>query len=136
MTFLSIGEVASKMGIATSAIRFYEREGVLPAAVRVNGRRQYQADIIEQIRIIQVAQAVGFTVSEIRVFLHDFPADTPPSVRWQAFAQKKLGEIDALLRRANAMKQMLERGLQCQCATFTDCLAYLDESEEYRDARQ
>jgi MerR family transcriptional regulator, redox-sensitive transcriptional activator SoxR len=126
MTYLSIGEVASKTGIAASAIRYYEREGVLPAAVRVHGRRQYGADSVEQLRIIQVAQAVGFTLSELRVFLRDFPADTPPSVRWQAFAQQKLGEIDALLRHANAVKQMLERGLACQCATFTECLASLD----------
>ncbi len=129
MPYMSIGEVADKAGIAASAIRFYERQGVLPAAQRVHGRRHYQADVLEHIRIVQMAQAVGFSIEEIRLLLHDFPAGTPPSLRWQRFAGQKLTEIDALLRRANAIKQILQQGLQCQCATFTECLAIVDAAE-------
>jgi MerR family transcriptional regulator, redox-sensitive transcriptional activator SoxR len=130
MEFLSIGEVASKAGIAASAIRFYERQGVLMPAQRRNGRRQYQLDILEHLRVIQMAQAVGFTMQEIRVLLHEFPAGTPPSVRWQAFASQKLAAIDALLHRVQMIRHILEQGMHCECATFTDCLAAWDASHE------
>ncbi|HVO44092.1 MAG TPA: MerR family DNA-binding protein [Aggregatilineales bacterium] len=63
----------------------------------------------------------GFTISEIRLLLHEFPADTPPSVRWQSVAFQKLEEIEVLLRRVRTMKSLLEQVLLCKCPTLEEC---------------
>src|SRR5262249_5974562 len=127
---MSIGEVANRVGVRTSAVRFYERRGLLPAPQRINGRRRYDSDVIQQIRLIQLAQRAGFTVKEIRVLLYDFPAETPPSVRWQKLSSPKLDEVNALLARVTAMKTLLERTLECQCPTLETCASGINESHK------
>ena len=119
---MTIGEVAHKAGIRTSAIRYYERIGLLPTPQRTSGRRRYEASILQKLGVIQMAQQAGFTVAEIQTLLHDFPVDTPPSVRWQALANKKLTEIDALIQRAYAMKTFLEQALTCRCPNLDECV--------------
>lgn len=119
---MTIGGVAAKVDIRPSAIRYYERIGLLPKPQRTNGRRRYETHILQKLGIIQMAQQAGFTVSEMQTFLHDFPVDTPPSIRWETLAYKKLTEIDALIRRANSMKAFLEQALQCRCANLDECI--------------
>ncbi len=126
---LSIGEVASRVGLRASAIRFYERAGLLAAPARINGRRQYEAAIVQKIRLIQMAQQAGFTVSEIRALFYEFPVDTPPSARWQQLASHKLQEIDVLLNRINRMKTLLERASRCECPTLEDCAEGIEKVE-------
>ncbi len=64
---MKIGELASRTGVAASAIRFYEQSGLLPAAQRgSNGYRSYSNDAIERLRLIQIAQALGFTLDALR----------------------------------------------------------------------
>ncbi|MEP7285411.1 MAG: MerR family transcriptional regulator [Chloroflexota bacterium] len=126
---LTIGEVASRVGIRTSAIRFYERVGLLPAPQRINGRRQYEAAVIQKIRGIQMAQKAGFTVGEIRTLFYEFPIDTPPSARWHTLSKQKLAEIEVLQNRVNTMRSLLEQTTECQCATLDDCMAGIETLE-------
>src|ERR671921_206234 len=63
-TTLSIGEVARRAGLATSAIRYYERAGVLPPAERVGGRRRYGPEAVRRLAVIGIAQQAGFTLAE------------------------------------------------------------------------
>jgi len=129
MSQMTIGEVASRAGIRPSAIRFYEREGLLPAPPRIHGHRRYEPDVLQAIRVIQVAQKAGFTVGEIRTLLHEFPADRPPSARWKNLAGQKLEEIILLQARVNAMKMFLEKALECQCASINDCASGLNAAD-------
>ena len=71
-----------------------------------------------------MALDLGFSLREIRTLLDGFSADTPPATRWQQLARRKLPEVDALVKRAAAMKQLLEKGLRCDCVTIGDCIAY------------
>src|SRR5262245_14218305 len=98
MEELTIGEVAAKMGLRTSAIRYYESEGLLNPSRRVSGQRRYDAGVLQTLAIIQFAQSIGFTIEQVRILLHEFPADTPPSERWQALATQKLVEVEELIR--------------------------------------
>lgn len=125
---MTIGEVAAKVGIRPSAIRYYERIGLLPKPRRLSGRRRYEVSVLQKLGVIQMAQQAGFTISEVQTFLHDFPVDTPPSTRWEALAYKKLTEIDALIKRANAMKAFLEQALQCRCATLEECVTVTENA--------
>jgi MerR family redox-sensitive transcriptional activator SoxR len=117
----TIGELACRAGIQPSAIRFYESVGILPMAPRVNGRRCYDATALLQLRAIKVARAAGFTTREIRILFAGFVEQTIPSERWNTLAQEKLGELDAVIARAQAMKQVLRDGLACGCLTLDQC---------------
>src|SRR5215210_6631071 len=122
---LSIGEVARSAGVRPSALRFYERVGLLPLPERTNERRRYDGEMLREVlrrlAIVRVAQRAGFTISEIGTLLDGFSDDTPPSERWRVLAQEKLPEVEALVERALGMKDLLERGLRCECVSIDDC---------------
>lgn len=122
---LEIGEVARRAGIRASAIRYYEVVGLLPAPRRVSGRRRYDAGVAGRLAVIQLAQAAGFTVAEIRELFVGFPPGTPASERWQRLARAKLAEVEAVIAHAAAMKRLLEEGLlRCQCLTLEECAGF------------
>ena len=126
MEELTIGEVAQQAGIRASAIRYYESVEVLPAPCRINGRRLYDSSVLNRLAVIQMAQRAGFTVSEIRTLFNDFTPETPASARWEALAQQKLTEVDALILRAQTMKRVLEEELlRCRCLTLDECASYI-----------
>ena len=118
----SIGEVAQQAGIRPSALRYYESIGLLPAPRRVNGRRRYDPRTVQQLTVLQFARQAGFNIAELQTLFHGFTAETPPAARWQALAEQKLGELDALIERAQQMRQILKTGLQCGCLRLEDCL--------------
>ena len=121
MKTLSISEVARKVGLKPSALRFYEHADILPPPARVNGRRRYDPDVLTRLAIIQLGQQAGFTLSEIRTLFEGFAQDTTPSARWRDLAKTKLPEIDEMIRRAQAMRSFLEEGLRCDCLSLEDC---------------
>lgn len=121
MESLSIGEVAKRTGIRTSALRYYEEAGILPIAMRVNGRRRYQADIVRRIDVLRFAQQAGFSLDEIKTLFHGFETTTPLSRRWQALARTKMRELDQLAARIATMRGALEVGLKCGCIRIEDC---------------
>src|SRR5438128_2597669 len=118
---LSIGELAKRTGIRTSALRYYEEAGVLPAPARVGGRRRYDARAIRQVDILRFAQQAGFTLEEIKALFHGFGAETPLSARWRSLARTKLLELDFLAKRIRKMRRALEVSLKCGCVRIEDC---------------
>jgi MerR family transcriptional regulator, redox-sensitive transcriptional activator SoxR len=118
---LSIGEVARRTGVRTSALRYYEDAGILPIPERVSGRRRYDADSIHRIEVLRFAQQAGFTLEEIKTLFHGFRAETPLSKRWQSLAHAKLREFDLLSMRIQRMRRALELGLRCGCIRIEDC---------------
>ena len=121
MENFEIGAIAQKAGLQTSAIRFYEQLGLLKAPPRINGRRRYDADVLQQLRAIQIAQQAGFTLNEIGTLFSGFSEDTPVSVRWREMAERKVAEVDTLITKAQRMKHVLEEGLRCGCVELEDC---------------
>jgi MerR family redox-sensitive transcriptional activator SoxR len=132
MGSMSIGEVARWAGVRPSALRYYEGVGLLPPPERTNGRRRYDGEVLREVldrlAVVRVAQQAGFTISEIRTLLDGFSPDTPPPARWRALAREKLAEVDALIERAIGMKDLLERGLRCECLSLEECSLIGDET--------
>jgi MerR family redox-sensitive transcriptional activator SoxR len=122
---MSIGEVARNTGVRPSALRYYEGVGLLPLPERANGRRRYDGEllreVLDRLAVVRVAKQAGFTISEIRTLLDGFSEDTPPSERWRILARDKLPEVEALVERALSMKDLLERGLRCECLRLEEC---------------
>ncbi len=122
MEELTITEVARRARLQASAIRYYESIGLLPAPRRVSGRRRYDEGVLQRLAVIRLAQEAGFTVAEIKSLFAEFTPDTPAWERWQVLATQKLTEVEALIRRAQQMKRILEEGLlQCRCLTLEEC---------------
>ena len=119
---MTIGEVAKRTGLATSALRYYEDAGVLPAPSRINGRRVYGEETVRVVEVVRFAQRAGFTLDEIRTLFHGFGADTPLNERWDALAKAKVAELDALIERAARMKLAILAGLDCGCVRVEDCV--------------
>jgi MerR family transcriptional regulator, redox-sensitive transcriptional activator SoxR len=134
---LSIGEVARRTGVRTSALRYYEDAGILPKPGRHNGRRIYDADTIRRIDVLRFAQHAGFTLGEIKILFHGFSATTPLSARWQKLARSKLAELETLREQIDGMKTALELGLKCGCLRIEDCrLTAADADNPTASARQ
>ena len=118
---MSIGEVARRAGLQPSAIRYYERVGLLPPPARRSGRRRYEPGVLDRLALIHLAQDAGLTLAEIRELISGFPVDAPPGERWRTLASRKLREIDESIARAERMRKVLLGTLDCECATLDAC---------------
>jgi MerR family redox-sensitive transcriptional activator SoxR len=127
---VTIGEVAAKATIATSAIRYYERSGLLKQPLRKNGRRVYSEGVLHQLVIIEFAKETGFTLSETKLLLHGFPKNTPASARWKKMAREKIHELDVALAKTKAMRDMLEAMTSCRCRKLEQCAQGLERNRQ------
>lgn len=119
---MTIGELAGQAGIAASAVRYYEKEGLLRPPARVNGRRVYPSDVLHQLIVIRFAKENGFTLPEIKLLLRGFPESTSASARWKKLARAKIAELESTIARAHAMKAMLESlATHCRCRKLEQC---------------
>jgi MerR family redox-sensitive transcriptional activator SoxR len=118
---MKIGDVARKAGIRTSAIRFYEKAGVLPPAPRQNGQRHFAADAALQLTVIEFARKAGFTIAEIKLLFHGVRKSAPASARWRQLARKKYREMDLLISRLKNMQKLLKKSMRCHCTKLDDC---------------
>ena len=134
MAFL-IGQVAERAGIAASAVRYYEAEGLLPKAARLNGRRVYEASILGRLKLIEAAKSAGFTVAEIRQLVRGFGRSVPPGKRWRDLADAKRAELEDRIAEAERMKLVLEALTRCACPTFEDCAEALQDKPIRRRTR-
>src|SRR5580698_8362898 len=122
MPQLTISEVAREVGLHTSAIRYYERIGILLPAQRISGQRRYDTTVLYRLAVIQRARQIGFTLDEIRELFFGFRNVTRASKRWLKLSRRKLAELDALMEGVNSMRRLMKRMLRnCHCQTLEQC---------------
>ena len=124
---MTIGQLAASTGLRASALRYYEKVGLLKPVARSNGRRVYTSSAASELVVIRFAKQNGFALPEIRQLLRGFPAGTPPSTRWQKLARRKIGELETAIARANAMRKLLELTLRCRCQSLEQCAKGLEK---------
>jgi len=124
---LKIGELASTSGLSRDTIRFYEREAVLPQPVRTPaGYRLYGPEAVERLRFIKRAQALGFSLTEIRAVLGGYQ-DLEECRQVQRLLEQKIAQLDRKMRDMQTLRAVLHRYLAaCQHAlqdrqAFTGC---------------
>jgi DNA-binding transcriptional MerR regulator len=127
-TTLTIGQVALAVGINTSAVRYYERVGVLPEPERSGGQRQYHPDTVDRLNTIQAAQQAGFSLAEITQLLAG-AQDGRAAEELRQLAARKLPDIQALIEHAERMRQWLELARECQCGSLDVCALFSTEGE-------
>jgi MerR family redox-sensitive transcriptional activator SoxR len=131
---LTIGEVARRAGVASSAIRYYESIGLLPEPEREGGQRRYGEAVLGKLGFIGVAQAAGFKLEEIKNLVEAIDGAADMGDRMRSLSNRKLGEVEALLARTKAMKGWLEVAKECGCATPAECALFPGPEQEGADA--
>ncbi len=120
---LSIGEVARRAGVRTSALRYYESVGLLPDPQRISGgHRRYDPSVLDLLAVLQMAQQAGFTIAEMHMLVAGFSPETPASERWRQLAQHKLQEVEEVIAHAQQTKKILEQLVQCGCLRLEECV--------------
>jgi DNA-binding transcriptional MerR regulator len=112
---MTIGDLSEITGLSPSAIRFYQRRGLLPARDVDSGWQRYGHEAVDRLAVIELAKHAGFTLDEVIRILDALNAD-PDSVPattpiWQGLAEAKLDDIDASIRRLQQMRQLLRDAL-------------------------
>src|SRR6516164_9318610 len=119
MAQLSISQVARQIRLRPSAIRYYERIGLLPPAPRLSGQRRYDSAVLYRLAIIQRARQLGFTLAEIRQLFFGFQDVTRASERWRTLSGRKLAELDDLIDGIKAVRGLLAKLMtKCRCDTL------------------
>lgn len=119
---LSISEVARQVRLRPSAIRYYEKIGLLPAPERVSGQRRYDTTVLHRLALIQLARQAGFGLDEIRSLFFGFRPGTRAQTRWRKLADRKIGELDALAAEIRTMRALLKTlKVNCHCKTLDVC---------------
>src|SRR5216683_2675095 len=119
MPDLSIGEVARRAGLRTSALRYYEKIGLLPRAPRSGRQRRYDPQILDRLAIVRFAQFVGLRISEIKWLLDEVPGRPPPE-RWRKLAKERLRKVDSLIAEAQAIRGLLQMTLDRKCPKLVE----------------
>jgi MerR family redox-sensitive transcriptional activator SoxR len=119
MQDLRIGDVARRAGLRTSALRYYEKIGLLPRTPRVGGQRRYDQQILERLAVVRLGQYVGLRISEIKWLLNEVPGRPPPD-RWRTLARDRLIQVDALIAEAKAIKELLQMTLDHKCPKLVE----------------
>jgi MerR family transcriptional regulator, redox-sensitive transcriptional activator SoxR len=118
----SISQIAQKLGLRASAIRYYEQIGILQPARRVSGQRRYDETVLYRLAVLRKAQQAGFTLDEVRQLFFGFSAAMPVSKRWKKIAELKLEELDAQIEQIQTMRKLLKRLVACcDCETVERC---------------
>ncbi|TDV50929.1 MerR family transcriptional regulator [Actinophytocola oryzae] len=112
---LTIGELADATGVATSALRYWEDQGLL-APTRANGHRRYADDAVTRVGQILLLQDAGYTLREIRSF----------GAGWRELAARKLAELDGQIAKAQAARSAVAHSLACPHEDVRDCPKFVD----------
>jgi len=129
---MKIGQLAELAGVNASAIRYYEQQCVLTSPDRVGGQRRYSNEAVYRVLLIRFAAEMGFTLPEIKVFLNGLRSDAPVGPRWRNLARRKIKEVEQTIERSHQLKFLLERLLECRCASLEMCVERLRLSPRMR----
>ena len=129
MLRLSISDVAGRVRLRPSTIRYYEKLGILPAPERVSGRRRYDKTVLYRLAVIQQARRAGFRLDEIQTLFFGFAGGTRAEARWRKLADRKLAELEAHSEQIKNMRALLKRmKAKCHCSTLEVCGKAMFES--------
>jgi MerR family transcriptional regulator, redox-sensitive transcriptional activator SoxR len=129
---MKIGQLAVRANLNASAIRYYEKLHLLPQPQRHGNQRRYPAEALNRVLLIRFASEMGFTLSEIKLFLSGIKENAPVGPRWKKLAHRKLAEVEQTIARSRRLKSLLEHLLHCRCSSLQICVQRLSLSPNLR----
>lgn len=122
---LSIGAVSSRTGLAPSAIRYYEEEGLIAPGRNAAGHRRYARADLRRLSFVQISQGLGFTIAEIRDALSTLPdSRTPTKADWSRISRRFGAELDRRIARMQLLRTKLDGCIGCGCLSLKTCALY------------
>jgi MerR family transcriptional regulator, redox-sensitive transcriptional activator SoxR len=124
-TWITIGELARRAGVAASALRFYEAQGLIASSRTGGGQRQYPREVLRRVAFIRVAQTVGLSLDDIRAALATLPAQrTPTKADWERLSRGWQPLLDARIKTLTALRDQLTSCIGCGCLSLKTCALY------------
>ena len=124
-TQLTIGELSARSGLATSALRFYEAEGLIGATRTAGGQRRYDRATLRRVGFVRAAQQVGLSLEQIRTALATLPdARTPTKADWARLSRGWRPMLDARITELEALRDRLTSCIGCGCLSLRRCSLY------------
>lgn len=118
----TVGELAERAGVATSALRFYEEHRLIRSERSPAGHRRYRPDMLRRVAFIRVAQRVGLSLEEIRLALDSLPKSRTPSRRdWARLASQWEPMLTERIELLTRMREQLGECIGCGCLSLTTC---------------
>ncbi len=119
---LTVSEVARRSGFASSALRFYEREGLISASRTTGNQRRYERNALRRLAFIRAAQNVGLTLDEIAAALATLPdARTPTRADWTRLSRTWRSRLDAQIGALTRLRDGLDACIGCGCLSLKRC---------------
>jgi len=119
---LSVGQVAERSGFAASAVRFYEREGLITARRNAGGHRRFDPDVLRRLAFIRAATHVGLTLDEVKQALAQLPDErTPTKADWARISRAWRSRLDAEIAALEALRDGLTSCIGCGCLSLQRC---------------
>lgn len=122
MAALTIGEIARRSGVATSALRFYEERGLIRSERTGAGHRRYQRSVIRRIAFIVFAQRIGLTLEEVGAELARLPENrVPKRSDWAQLSSSWTARIDERIAELERLRDGLDQCIGCGCLSLDRC---------------
>jgi len=119
---LTIAALSARSGVAPSALRFYEAEGLIEAVRSAGGQRRYDRSTLRRVAFIRVAQQVGLSLAEIRSALDSLPEGrTPTAGDWRALATSWRPRLDRQIALLQRLRDQLDGCIGCGCLSLGLC---------------
>jgi MerR family redox-sensitive transcriptional activator SoxR len=119
---LTIGQVAERSGVAVSALRYYEAQGLVSASRTAGGARRFPRSVLRRLAFVRAAQNVGLTLPEIREALAALPDGRTPSARdWARLSASWRDRLDERIRALEQLRDGLTSCIGCGCLSLTRC---------------
>ena len=125
---LTIGQLAKRAGVATSALRFYEAEGLIAGSRRAGGHRQYPRHVLRRVAFIRAAQVVGLSLPQIKAALATLPEGrTPTKADWTRLSAGWAPLLDERIAALQRLRTRLTGCIGCGCLSLKACALYNPE---------
>jgi MerR family redox-sensitive transcriptional activator SoxR len=123
--WLPIGELAKRAGMAASALRYYEEQGLIHGGRSASGRRQYPREVLRRLAFIRAGQQVGLSLDELKQALASLPAQrTPTQADWERLARGWQRLLDERLALMTRLRDQLGSCIGCGCLSLKRCALY------------
>jgi MerR family transcriptional regulator, redox-sensitive transcriptional activator SoxR len=122
MAELTIGELAERSGVATSALRFYEDQGLIESRRTTGNQRRYARATLRRVAFIRTAQRVGLTLEEVADALATLPQGrTPTKADWSRLSRSWRPRLDEQIHRIELLRDRLDGCIGCGCLSLRTC---------------
>jgi MerR family redox-sensitive transcriptional activator SoxR len=119
---LSIGEVATRSGLAPSALRYYEDQGLITATRTAGGARRYPRSVLRRLAVIRAGRNVGLSLPEIRAALATLPEGRPPTTEdWAHLSEGWRDRLDEQIAALRQLRDGLTSCIGCGCLSLERC---------------